>query len=147
MDIKRCYEILELEPTASVKDLKQAYKDIVNVWHPDRFSHNNRLKRKAEKKIKEINRAFELLNRHLSPDPAQDFSDSSESGWGGSTSQGQATAEKQDKTEAIVEAGTGMVLGLWSHLSSMFHRIVEEAKAEMVREDSDGKENKKGGKG
>ena len=49
MDIKRCYEILELEPTASVKDLKQAYKDIVNVWHPDRFSHSTRLKKKAEK--------------------------------------------------------------------------------------------------
>ena len=50
MDIKKCFEILELDRGASIAETKQAYKDIVSVWHPDRFSHNPRLKRKAEGK-------------------------------------------------------------------------------------------------
>ena len=66
MEIKKCFEILELDPNASVDEAKQAYKDIVNVWHPDRFSHNSRLKEKAEEKLKEINVAYETVNSLLS---------------------------------------------------------------------------------
>ena len=51
MDIKRCYEILELDPNASLDDAKQAYKDLVNIWHPDRVSNNPRLKQKAEENV------------------------------------------------------------------------------------------------
>lgn len=66
MDIKRCFDILELDRGASLDDAKQAYKDIVNVWHPDRFSHHPRLKQKAEKKLKEANLAFETVVSFLS---------------------------------------------------------------------------------
>lgn len=38
-DMKRYYEILELEPGASPEEVKRAYRDLVKVWHPDRFSH------------------------------------------------------------------------------------------------------------
>ena len=31
MDINKCFEILEIDPDASVAEAKQAYKDIVNV--------------------------------------------------------------------------------------------------------------------
>lgn len=46
-NIKQYYEILELQLNASKADIKQAYKDLVSVWHPDRFSHNLRLQQKA----------------------------------------------------------------------------------------------------
>ena len=66
MDIQRYYEILEIDPGVSSEGVLQAYKDLVNVWHPDRFSKLPRLRRKAEKKLKEVNEAYEKLQSHLS---------------------------------------------------------------------------------
>lgn len=60
-DVNRYYEIFELEPGASPERVKQAYRDLVKVWHPDRFAHDPRLHRKAQEKLKEINEAYEQL--------------------------------------------------------------------------------------
>lgn len=59
------YKILGLESGASEERVKQAYRDLVNVWHPDRFSHDPRLQRKAEEKLREINQAYERLESFL----------------------------------------------------------------------------------
>jgi preprotein translocase subunit Sec63 len=59
--ISRCIEILGLKPGASQDEVNQAYRDLVNVWHPDRFVNNPRLQKKAEGKIKEINAAYEYI--------------------------------------------------------------------------------------
>lgn len=66
MDIQRCFEIFELDSKASSDEVKQAYRDLVNVWHPDRFPGNPRLKQKAEEKLKEINEAYERALSFLS---------------------------------------------------------------------------------
>jgi len=60
-DIHRYYEILGLSPEASKEARKQAYKDLVKVWHPDRFSHDPRLQQKAQEKLQEINEAYEKI--------------------------------------------------------------------------------------
>jgi len=62
------YKVLELEPGASQDDIKQAYKDLAKVWHPDRFAGNPRLQHKAEEKLKRINTAYEFLKSYQ-PDP------------------------------------------------------------------------------
>ena len=59
--INRCLEILELKPGASQEEVTQAYKDLVNVWHPDRFVNNQRLQNRAEDKLKEINAAYDYI--------------------------------------------------------------------------------------
>ena len=59
--ISRCIEILGLKPGASQEEVNQAYRDLANVWHPDRFVGNPRLQKKAEEKIKEINAAYEYI--------------------------------------------------------------------------------------
>ena len=59
--INRCIEILGLNPGASQEEVNQAYRDLVNVWHPDRFMGNPRLGKKAEEKVKEINAAYEYI--------------------------------------------------------------------------------------
>jgi len=46
---------------ASQDEVNQAYRDLINVWHPDRFANNPRLQKKAEEKIKEINAAYEYI--------------------------------------------------------------------------------------
>ena len=65
MNLQRCLKILELETTGSLQEAKWAYKDLVRVWHPDRFQSNPRLKQKAEQKLREINLAYNYLREHL----------------------------------------------------------------------------------
>lgn len=60
-DVNRYYKILELEPGASQEQVRQAYKGLVRVWHPDRFSHDLSLQQKAQERLKEINQAYEQL--------------------------------------------------------------------------------------
>jgi curved DNA-binding protein CbpA len=55
------YNALGLEPGASMEEVKKARRDLVKVWHPDRFSNDPRLQQKAQEKLKEINEAYERL--------------------------------------------------------------------------------------
>jgi len=65
MEIQRCFETLELPKDSSIEDVRQAYKDLVNIWHPDRVGNNPRLKKKAEEKLKDINIAYKELSSFL----------------------------------------------------------------------------------
>ncbi|MEO6861412.1 MAG: J domain-containing protein [Microcoleus sp.] len=60
-DINRCYEILEIEPGASLEEIKRAYRDLAFVWHPDRLANNDRLQQKAQQRLTEINHAYDEL--------------------------------------------------------------------------------------
>ena len=66
MNLEESYKVLELEKTNSWQEVKQAYRDIVYVWHPDRLENNDRIKKKAQKKLQDINLAYEILQNHLS---------------------------------------------------------------------------------
>ena len=63
MNITKCYKILELQNGASIDDARKAYKDMVKVWHPDRFAGNPRLRDKANEKLKELNLAYGELRK------------------------------------------------------------------------------------
>ncbi|MDO8747360.1 MAG: DnaJ domain-containing protein [Thermodesulfovibrionales bacterium] len=82
-DINRYFEILGLKPGASFEEAKEAYKDLVKVWHPDRFAHDPTLQQKAQEKLKEINEAYEKLKAYYAeysnqPPPKEEYqSDSS----------------------------------------------------------------------
>jgi hypothetical protein len=65
MNLQQCLKILELENPGSLQDAKRAYKDLVRVWHPDRYQGNPRLQHKAEQKLSEINLAFTYLSDYL----------------------------------------------------------------------------------
>lgn len=126
MDIQRCFEILELDHGASPDEVKQAYKDIVNVWHPDRFSNNPRLKQKAEEKLKEVNIAYEMVKSFLSSnqemDPRQ--KEATQAKAGAEYNNAQADAGSRDKTEVAVEVGTRLFLNVCSYLYTTLHRLV-----------------------
>lgn len=64
-NINQCYEILGIKPGASPEEVKQAYRDLAMVWHPDRFPADNpRLQEKAQEELKKINAAYEVLKSH-----------------------------------------------------------------------------------
>jgi TPR repeat protein len=64
-NLQELYRTLDLEPGATLADLKRCYRELVKVWHPDRFAHDPALERKAQEKLKQINFAFELLQTHF----------------------------------------------------------------------------------
>ena len=55
---------LELHDGASFQEIKQAYRDLALVWHPDRFAHNTRLQQKGSERFKEINAAYAVLRAY-----------------------------------------------------------------------------------
>lgn len=59
-------QTLSLDQTASFDQIREAYQDLVMVWHPDRFLHNPRLYKKAEAKLKEFNQAYAYLKARQS---------------------------------------------------------------------------------
>lgn len=63
--IVRCFETLGVKPNATREELNQAYRDLAQIWHPDRFPNNPRLREKANEKLKEINAAYEILKPHI----------------------------------------------------------------------------------
>lgn len=56
------YTVLELLPTATLADIKKAWHEQLQVWHPDRFNHSPALYRKAEARTQLINQAYQTLS-------------------------------------------------------------------------------------
>jgi hypothetical protein len=74
-DLSKAYLALGLKAGASLDEIKQTYRDLVKVWHPDRFGHDERLRLIAQDKLKEINGAYEFLQAYsfdasIAPDQA-----------------------------------------------------------------------------
>jgi curved DNA-binding protein CbpA len=134
MDVKRYFEMLELTPDASMEELNQAYRDLVNIWHPDRFAQNPRLKGKAEKKLREVNQAYEAVKSFLSSESRQDKNAKVRShgqaraaaGIEEGTSSTHCKTGAKTHTEAVVETGTAGALRLWAYLSARLRRLLAE---------------------
>jgi len=60
--------VLGLAPSATGQAIKEAYLDLVKVWHPDRFGSDPRLRAKAQEKLKDVNAAFEELRGYCPSD-------------------------------------------------------------------------------
>jgi DnaJ-class molecular chaperone len=134
MTVQRSFEVLELSDNATLDDARQAYRDIANVWHPDRFNGNPRLRWKAEQKLKEINLAYETAKAFLqekgqargaSTETAHDPHGTSEN----ANFKGTPTSKKgTSRTETAAEMGTVFVLSVYSFVSDKLHRFLEKGK-------------------
>ncbi len=60
-------EVLGLGAGATAVEIKEAYRDLVKVWHPDRFGSDLRLRGKAEEKLQQINHAHRVLQSYPGP--------------------------------------------------------------------------------
>ncbi|MEW5912865.1 MAG: DnaJ domain-containing protein [Thermodesulfobacteriota bacterium] len=63
MDLKEALKLFELDENASEEEARQAYRDLISIWHPDKYYHNKRLHNKALEKTKAINEAYGILKK------------------------------------------------------------------------------------
>ncbi len=56
------YKVLNIPPTASDDEVKHAYRELARKYHPDNY-HDNPLADLAQEKMKEINEAYEQIQR------------------------------------------------------------------------------------
>ena len=57
------YEVLGVPQGASEEEIKAAYRELVKKYHPDKYQ-NNPLADLAEEKLREVNEAYEYLEKH-----------------------------------------------------------------------------------
>ena len=145
MDIKQCFEILEVAPDATSREIKEAYKDLVTIWHPDRYSNNPRLRQKAEEKLKGINVAYETVNSFLvlkqkiepvkeenfyathnvGADPEPEFKPND------AYYKSQYETKQTDKVEVAFETGTHKFLNICSSLYKALCRTIDNLGTEL----------------
>ena len=75
-DFEDCCRILDVQTDTTLDAAKSSYRELVKVWHPDRFAHDPALQLKAQEKLKKINLAFERLQQlfseaHLKAQPKE----------------------------------------------------------------------------
>ena len=63
--MKKYFDILELDGSASIEEVEQAYKELAEAWRPESYQNLPRFKRKAEIKLKEVNDAYERVRSYL----------------------------------------------------------------------------------
>lgn len=57
------YEVLGVKPGASQEEIKKAYRKLVKQYHPDQYK-DNPLQELAQKKMVEINEAYDMLTKN-----------------------------------------------------------------------------------
>ena len=56
------YQILNIPPTATDEEVKRAYRDLARKYQPDNY-HDNPLADLAQEKMKEINEAYDQIQK------------------------------------------------------------------------------------
>jgi DnaJ domain/Ankyrin repeats (3 copies) len=75
--MKHFLHTLGLREEASWNEIREAYKDQMRVWHPDRFANDKKLQEKAEEQTKQINYALRRLKELKSDLPQAGFNSDS----------------------------------------------------------------------
>jgi alpha-tubulin suppressor-like RCC1 family protein len=60
--IEDAYRVLELPVGAGMHAVREAYRDLSRVWHPDRFAGNAALQARATQRQQELNVAYRVLH-------------------------------------------------------------------------------------
>ena len=61
---ERYCELLEVSPGATAEEIQRSFRELIKIWHPDRFADQPELQRRATRKTSELTKAFQWLRRH-----------------------------------------------------------------------------------
>jgi hypothetical protein len=65
-ELEDCYRVLDLECTASLHEVKQAWRELSRLYEPDsRLQHDPKVQLRSKEKLKKINAAYGTLIRSL----------------------------------------------------------------------------------
>lgn len=92
-DLLDAYRLLELEPGASRAEVREAYRDLARVWHPDRFASNPDLLARATARQQALNVAYQRIMAALGAGhaPGAPRTPTSHETWHGATAPGAST--------------------------------------------------------
>jgi outer membrane biosynthesis protein TonB len=82
IEIDSAYRILGLERGATSEEIEEAYLELREVWRPDRFSDNEELRAKAERKQRAVEDAYQVIKEKLSKSATQTISEKENGGRG-----------------------------------------------------------------
>jgi hypothetical protein len=102
--------MLGLKPGASPTLIRQQYRDLVRIWHPDRFASNPELRENVQEKMKEINQAYHLLKGKFDslPDHTKEKVDLNS-----------LTLDLPDRKVLLIQLARNLVSGFLSHFDKM----------------------------
>lgn len=55
------YDVLDVPANAPAERVKESYRVVASIWHPDRFAQGSKQHQLATRKLREINAAYEVL--------------------------------------------------------------------------------------
>jgi hypothetical protein len=140
LQVREALDVLTLRPGATSVEIKEAYRDLVKVWHPDRFGSDARLRQKAEDKLKEINKAYRVLQSDRSGGTQANASEECVSSNGGVKtrpagvwSAAVPTTSGTRANKSSVGVGwfygcVGIVLGLMAGYAAIEHGAIKSAR-------------------
>ncbi|MBD2229967.1 J domain-containing protein [Phormidium tenue] len=151
-NIHKHLAVLELKPGASLDEIRTSYKELVQIWHPDRFHGNSNLQKRAHQRLQKINESYEILkeycegNGYQTPvDDSQDCKQEAESQR--STSNitkkvisilnqvpGMTQAHRRDFNRAVsqFQLCDGSVVKTWKNPVGVDHVFIADEKGNMV---------------
>jgi molecular chaperone DnaJ len=95
---KNYHEILGVRENASKEEIRNAYRELVKKYHPDKY-RDNPLADLAEEKLKEINEAYDYLMNHTSGQQ------STSSGYAGHNYQKNSANEGFMRVRSYIQSG------------------------------------------
>ncbi len=104
--MKDPYEVLGVSKNASMDEIKEAYKELIKKYHPDKYQ-NNPLADLAQEKMKDINEAYDYLCRNAGGSGAGYSSAGSSGSYSSSNggSYGGGSASRYNAVRSYIDVG------------------------------------------
>ena len=114
------YKVLNIAPTASDDEVRHAYRELARKYHPDNY-HDNPLADLAQEKMKEINEAYEQIQKQRKSGAAYASSSASSSAqsysYGGAAYSDASASPLMQRVRMAINSGS----------ISMAERLLNEA--------------------
>ncbi len=130
MNRNEAFHILGLEDDASADDIKVAYRETVQILHPDKFAGNEKLQSRATEQFKRLQEAYELLTSSNGGRRARGSSASSSaprsSGAARSWTETEGDVEVEYLTEAEIRARLSGIAAARAQLVAQRDTVTDE---------------------